>query len=71
MKYSRAVKLAVEAIDREIQRLAPDANLYELMKMESGRNAALRRSQMKQAKEILTGQPVMEIATAQKESASQ
>ena len=60
MKYERAIKLAIEAIEKEMQRLAPDANLYELLKMESGRRAAKKRGDLKKAKEVLAGQPRME-----------
>ena len=60
MKYERAVKLAIEAIDYEIKQLNPQANLNELLKMESGKRAAERREKLREAKEILSCQPRLE-----------
>ena len=57
MKHERAVQLAIESIDYEIKQLNPQANLYEMLKMESGKRAAERREKLREAREILSCQP--------------
>jgi len=58
MKYSRAVKLAVECIDKEIQRGAVEANLHDIYKATYSAAVRLskRRKALKEAKECLLGQ---------------
>ena len=38
VKYNQAIRIATKAIDREIQRVSVQANLYEIHKMVSGMN---------------------------------
>ena len=60
MRYERAIKIAIKAIDREIQRVSPDANLFEIWFADCGENASKYRKELRKAKEVLAGQPRME-----------
>jgi len=53
MKLDKAVKVACEAIDAEIQKLAVDSNLFEMAKAELGRKAYYRRLELKEARAAL------------------
>ncbi len=60
MRHERAVQLAIESIDYEIKQLNPQANLYEMLKMESGKRAAERREKLREARAVLIAQPCLE-----------
>ena len=61
VKYNQAILIATKAIDREIQRVSIQANLYEIYKMASGKIDADHRKKLRQAKGILSGQHIMEL----------
>ena len=61
MNYQQAVKLAIKAIDREIKRIAPQANMYDFYGLDSCKNYSDNRYKLEQAKEVLIGQPKMEL----------
>ena len=61
MNYQQAVKIAIKAIDQEIKRIAPQANMYEFYGLESGKTDANYRRRLEQAKEVLRGQSKMEL----------
>ena len=53
MKRSTVLRLAIEALTKRIRDLAPDANLYEMMKMESGKRAYDQVQDLKEARDDL------------------
>lgn len=55
MNQSKAIKLAIQCIDREIQRIAVQANLHDIHGMEwtSAKGASKRRAELQEAKEAL------------------
>lgn len=64
LSYKQAVKIAIQCIDREIQRLAVEANLHEkynamrcsLSPYPAAISAAARRKKLNQAKKVLTSE---------------
>ena len=61
VNYQQAVNLAIKAIDREIKRIAPQANMWDFYGLQSCKNYSDDRHKLEQAKEILNGQPKMEL----------
>ncbi len=59
MNEDRAVKLAIECIRKEIQRLAVDANLQEMYHADLPHTiaASKKRTQLREAILVLQGQP--------------
>jgi hypothetical protein len=60
MRYDRAIKIAIKALDREIQRVSPDANLFEIWFADCGENASTYRKELREARALLAGQPKLE-----------
>ena len=54
MKSSEAIKLALGCIDKDLQRLAFDANLFEIYHAEHGQKAWKKRERLREAKEMLS-----------------
>ena len=59
MNYEQAIKIALKALDKEIQRMAPNANLYEIYLADCGKGAYEYRKQLREARAVLSGQQVM------------
>jgi hypothetical protein len=55
MKSEKAVKLALECMRREVQRLAVSANLHDVHGLDwpSAKGASKRRQELKEAMEVL------------------
>lgn len=54
MKLKQAINIAVESMDKDIQRIAFDANLFEKFGAPHGQKAWKKRERLRQAKEMLS-----------------
>jgi hypothetical protein len=63
MDYKKAVRIAVECIQAENQRLAVSANLHDIYQVENPTavNASRRRKELREAVEILKQNPKLNI----------
>lgn len=56
MTYAHAIKLAVKVIDARIQALAVNANMFDMMSLDTPatRNAAAERRKLREARALLS-----------------
>lgn len=59
MTYAQAIKLAVKVIDARIQALAVNANMFDMMSLDTPatRNAAAERRKLREARALLSAEP--------------
>lgn len=58
MTYAQAIKLAVKVIDARIQALAVNANMFDMMALDTPatRNAAAERRKLREARALLSAE---------------